>query len=148
MKNTTLRNAALGAILSSLACAPALAGEPSVDVQTRCFQFAEQPDKLVQLRLLATQDGNTAAFVRYAGGKAWIPLVLSHRKLVPMADSGRSEVDTDWVEIVQDQVAGRYALSMLGAEVNSFEYVNRKSGKKTEFSLAPTPHGVDPCESR
>ena len=139
--------AALCAAVSLLAVAPAFA-EPSADVQTRCFQFADQPAKLMQLRLVATQDGNRAAFVRYAGSKAWLPLVLSRGKAMPMADSGRDQVDQEWVEIVHDQVGGRYLLSMQGNEVNSFEYVDRKGGKKTEFALAPTPRGVDPCESK
>ncbi len=122
--------------------------EPSVDVQTRCFQFADQPTKLMQWRLIATQDGNEAAFVRYVGSKAWIPLVLTNRKRTPMADSDRSQDDTEWLEVVREQPAGRYALSMLGNEVVSLEYVDRKSGRRTAFALAPTPRGVDPCAAR
>ena len=137
---------ALGAAFSALALQPAFC-EPAVDVQTRCFRFSDQPGKLLQLRLIDTDDNNEAAFVRYAGSKAWIPLVLSSSKDIPMADSGRSQLDEEWVEFVHDQVAGRYMLSMLGAEVISFEYVNRKTGRKTEFTLAPRIHQIDPCES-
>ena len=132
----------------SLPALRAAATEPAADVQTRCFQVVDQPGRLMQLRLVDTQDGNKAAFVRYAGAKAWIPLVLSRSRLAPQADSGRNQLDEDWLEIVQDQVAGRYALSMLGNEVVSFDYVNRKSARKTAFTLAPTPRGVDPCEAR
>ncbi len=144
---TCTTRAALCAAFSLLALRPALA-EPTVDVQTRCFQFASQPARLLQLRLIATQDGNEAAFVHYAGAKAWIPLTLSRSKSVPMADSGRSQVDQEWLEIVRDQVGGRYLLSMLGNEVVSFEYTARKGGGKTGFTLAPTPRGVDPCEAK
>lgn len=122
--------------------------EPSADVQTRCFQFADQPAKLMQLRLVATQDDNEAAFVRYVGARAWIPLVLASSKRTPQADSGRSQDDTRWLEVVHEQVGGRYALSLLGNEVVSFEYVDRKTGRKTAFTLAPTPRGVDPCVVR
>lgn len=119
--------------------------EPAADVQTRCFQFAGQPTKLMQLRLVATQDDNEAAFVRYVGSKAWIPLVLASTRRTPQADSGRSQDDTQWLEIVHEQVGGRYALSLLGNEVVSFEYIDRKTGRRTAFTLAPTPRGVDPC---
>ncbi len=122
--------------------------EPSADVQTRCFQFTDQPTRLMQLRLIATQDDNEAAFVRYVGSKAWIPLVLASSRHTPQADSGRSQDDTQWLEIVHEQVGGRYALSMLGNEVVSFDYVDRKSSRKTAFTLAPTPRGVDPCVAR
>lgn len=122
--------------------------EPAADVQTRCFQFADQPAKLMQLRLVATQDDNAAAFVRYAGSKAWIPLVLVGSQRTPLADSGRGQDDTQWLEIVHEQPGGRYALSMLGNEVVSFEYVDRKNGRRTSFTLAPTPRGVDPCDAR
>jgi hypothetical protein len=142
-----MTRAALGAAVSLLAAQPAFA-EPPADVQTRCFQFSGQPAKLMQLRLIDTEDGNEAAFVRYAGARAWIPLVLSRSKVMPMADSGRSQVDQEWVEVVHDQVGGRYLLSMQGNEVNSFEYVNRNGGAKTGFALAPTPRGVDPCRAK
>lgn len=138
---------ALGAAVSLLALQPVFA-EPSAGVQTRCFQFSGQPAKLMQLRLIDTEDGNEAAFVHYAGSKAWIPLVLSRSKVMPMADSGRSQVDEEWVEVVHDQVGGRYLLSMQGNEVNSFEYVDRKNGNKTEFALAPMLRGVDPCQAK
>jgi|GEM_PF-1525649 len=138
---------ALGAAVSLLLVRPVLA-EPAADVQTRCFHFADQPGKLMQLRLVGTDDGNASAFVRYVGSRAWIPLVLSRSKSTPMADSGRSQVDEEWLEIVHDQIGGRYLLSMMGAEVVSFDYVNRKTGAKTGFELAPTPRGVDPCESK
>ena len=139
--------AALGALLSQLAVQSAFA-EPAAQVQTRCFQFSGRPAKLLQLRLIDTDDDNETAFVRYVGSKAWIPLVLSRSKETPMADSGHSQLDEEWLEVVHDQVGGRYLLSMQGAEVNSFEYVARKDGARTEFKLAPTPRGVDPCESR
>jgi hypothetical protein len=139
--------AALGAAFSALALQPAF-GEPAVDIQTRCFRFSDQPGKLLQLRLIDTDEDNEAAFVRYVGSRAWIPLVLSISKDIPMADSGRSQLDEEWVEVVHDQVVGRYMLSMLGAEVISFGYVNRKTGKKTEFALAPRMHEIDPCESK
>jgi len=139
--------AAVGAFAMAVVPLAALA-EPSVDIQTRCFQFTGQPDKLMQLRLIATADGNEAAFVRYRGAKAWLPLVLSRRKQVPQADSGRSEVDTEWLEVAPDQVTGRYALGMLGNEVTSFDYVNSKTGRRTTFDPAPTPRGVDPCDAR
>jgi hypothetical protein len=144
---TRLSGTALAAVAGLLALQPAFA-EPAVDVQTRCFQFSDAPARLLQLRLLETDDGSAAAFVRYRGAKAWIPLVLSRTKRIPMADSGRSQEDTEWVEIVQDQVAGRYALSMFGNEVLSFDYVNRKTGTKTAFAPAPMPRGVDPCEAK
>jgi len=124
---------------------PAAFAEPSVDIETRCFQVVGQPARLVQLRLIDTRDGNSAAFVHYAGSESWIPLVLGHRKLVPMADSDRAQVDTEWLEVVDAQVSGRYVLSTLGAEVVSFDYLNRKSGRHTAFTPAPTPRGVDPC---
>ncbi len=135
------------AALALLATRPSLA-EPSADVQTRCFQFNDQPAKLMQLRLVETQDDNEAAFVRYVGSKAWIPLVLVSSKRMPMADSGRSQDDTQWLEIVREQAGGHYALSMLGNDVVSFEYIDRKSGRRTSFALAPTPRGVDPCVAR
>ncbi len=144
---TRMTQAALGAVVSLLALQSARA-EPATEVQTRCFQFAAQPARLLQLRLIDTDDDNEAAFVRYAGSKAWIPLVLSRSKSTPMADSGRSQLDEEWLEVVHDQVGGRYLLSMLGAEVVSFDYVNRKTGAKTGFTLAPTPRGVDPCEAK
>lgn len=124
--------------------------EPGVDVDTRCFQFAQQPAKLVQLRQLITSDfANRAAFVRYGGSKTWIPLVLSKLSIVPMAEgSDREEVDTEWLEIVRDKAAGRYRLGTFGAEIVFFEYVDGASGRKTEFKPAPMPHGVDPCETR
>ncbi|MBW8756440.1 MAG: hypothetical protein JF586_02400 [Burkholderiales bacterium] len=138
---------ALGALVGLLARQAAQA-EPASQVQTRCFQFAGQPARLLQLRLIDTDDDNEAAFVRYAGARDWIPLVLSRSKSTPMADSGRSQLDEEWLEVVHDQIGGRYRLSMLGAEVASFDYVNRKTGARTDFTLAPTPRGVDPCEAR
>ena len=142
-----LTRAALSVAVSLLALQHVFA-EPSAAVQTRCFRFSDQPGKLVQLRLIGTQDDNKAGFVLYAGSKAWIPLVLSRSQVIPMADSGRNQVDEEWVEIVHDQVTGRYLLSMFGNEVNSFEYVNRKNGAKTEFTLAPRLHDINPCEAR
>ncbi len=141
-----MMHAALGAGLT-MVLQPAFA-EPTVDVQTRCFQFADHPDKLLRLRLIATQDGNEAAFVRYAGARAWIPLVLTGRKSITMADGDREQIDTEWAEIVHNHVAGHYALSMMGNEVNSFEYVDPRTLQKTAFTLAPTPRGVDPCDAR
>jgi len=138
---------AFGVAVSLLASRPVLA-EPAADVQTRCFRFAGQPAKLMQLRLVGTDDGNESAFVRDAGSHAWLPLVLSRSKSTPMADSGREQLDEEWLEVVRDQVGGRYLLSMMGAEVLSFDYVDRKTGAKTEFTLAPAPRGVDPCESK
>ena len=57
-----------------------------------------------------------------------LALVLSPSKVMPMADSGRSLVDEEWVEVVHEQVGGRCMLSMQGNEVNSFECVNRSAG--------------------
>jgi len=139
--------AALGAFAIAVVPLGAKA-EPTVDVQTRCLQIAGQPGKRVQLRLIATSDGNEAAFVRYRGAKAWLPLVLSRRRQLPQADSGRSEIDTEWLEVAQDRVTGRYALAMLGNEVVSFDYVDVKTGRRTAFETAPTPRGIDPCEAR
>ena len=142
------RTAAVCAAISCL-LHPALAAEPEVDVDTRCFQFPGQPDKLVQLRLFfADRGANSFAFVRYGGSKKWIPLVLAHRKLVPTGEPDRVEVDTEWLEVVDEQVNGRYLLVSQGAEIGGFDYVNRKTGKKTEFESAMRPGGVDPCASR
>jgi hypothetical protein len=138
------RQVALGAAVF-LAMSASTFAEPAVDMQTRCFRFVGQPEKLVQLRLVTTQGGNEAAFVRYNDTKTWIALVLLHRKYTPMANSGRGLIDTDWSEVVKDQVSGHYALSMQGNEISSFTYVNRKTSRQTEFELAPTPRGVDPC---
>jgi hypothetical protein len=136
-------------MLSLVAAAPAIA-EPDVHVDTRCFQFARQPARLVQLRQLVTGDfANRAAFVRYAGSKTWIPLVLSKLASLPMAPgSDKEEVDTDWLEIARGGVTGRYRLGTFGAEIVFFEYVDGASGRKTEFELAPMPRGVDPCETK
>lgn len=135
---------AVVAALALGALQPAFA-EPGAQVQTRCFRFAAQPQRLVQLRLVETDDANEAAFVRYVGSPHWIALALSRSKATPQADSGRSQVDQEWVEIVHDQVGGRYLLSMLGNEVVSFQYVNRATGARTEFRLATLPRGQDAC---
>jgi hypothetical protein len=142
-----LTQIALAALVPWLALRTAHA-EPATEVQTRCFQFAAQPSKLLQLRLIDTDDDNEAAFVRYAGSKAWIPLVISRSKSTPMGDSGRNQLDEEWLEVVHDQIGGRYLLSMLGAEVVSFDYVNHKTGARTQFKLAPTPRGDDPCDAK
>ena len=137
----------MGAAVAMLLAPPAMA-DPAADVQTRCFKVTGQPGRLLQLRVVALADGNEAAFVRHAGAKAWLPLVLSRRNEQPMADGGRSEIDTVWLEVAHDRITGRYALGMLGAEVASFDRVDANSGAKTLFELAPTPRGVDPCERR
>ena len=98
--------------------------------------------------MITSDFANRAAFVRYVGSRTWIPLVLSKLSTLPMADADREEVDTDWLEIVQDKITGHYHLGTFGAEIVFFEYVDSASGKKTEFKPAPMPHGVDPCETR
>ena len=47
-----------------------------------------------------------------------------------------------------DRITGRYALSMMGNEVLSFDRVDGASRGRTPFEIAPAPRGVDPCESR
>jgi len=148
------RRAGDGVIASATAmamvmlCAPLAAAEPAVDVQTRCFRDSGQHDALLQLRLVALADGNEAAFVRHRGAQAWLPLVLSRRNEAAMADSGRSAVETQWVEMAHDRITGRYALGMMGNDVLSFDRVDSGSGRRTSFEIAPTPRGVDPCETR
>jgi len=102
----------------------------------------------LQLRLIATSDGNEAAFIRHHGAGTWLPLVPAPRKQLRQADSGRREVDTAWLEVAQDRVIGRYALRVLGDEVMSFDHVDLATGRRTAFEPAPTPRGIDPSEGR
>jgi hypothetical protein len=140
--------ATIVASIAILACVQALA-EPEADIQTRCFRFKAQPEKLLQLRLLTVNDGeNSAAFIRHVGSKTWIPLVLLHEEEIPMAQgSARTQYDMEWLEVIGDQITGRYSLGMFGAEVVFFNYVNAKTGK-IEFGLVKRVRGVDPCRTR
>lgn len=106
----------------------------SVSVETLCL--TDDGAKPVQLEMRIYVDPSiraTTAVVKYARGKAWIPLAQIRRAEVLEATGRPAEVTEMWYELGPEGVTGEYEFVHQGTSVISLTYTSRKSKKRFEF---------------
>lgn len=92
--------------------------------------------KPIVFTLSWTGDGK-AAFVRYKGKSAVIPLKLKHSDL-DTTERSAGQPDTQyykWNELYGGQVTGEYGLSMLGKNLYDVYYIRYNDGRRFEFTM-------------
>ncbi|MFQ2191123.1 hypothetical protein [Aeromonas jandaei] len=114
-------------LFSSICCAE------DVGVDYRCFVST---DGKIKMRMMwASTAGWVGGYVQYGKSKDKITIVqVNHKE--ETNDEGRPyAVNSDWVEIIDGKVNGRYHFSYQGANFDNVFYINAK-GKKFDFSQA------------
>ena len=114
-------------LFSSICCAE------DVGVDYRCFVST---DGKIKMRMMwASTVGWVGGYVQYGKSKDKITIVqVNHKE--ETNDEGRPyAVNSDWVEIIDGKVNGRYHFSYQGANFDNVFYINAK-GKKFDFSQA------------
>ncbi|WP_279488299.1 hypothetical protein [Aeromonas veronii] len=112
-------------LFSSICCAE------DVGVDYRCFVST---DGKIKMRMMwASTAGWVGGYVQYGKSKDKITIVqVNHKE--ETNDEGRPyAVNSDWVEIIDGKVNGRYHFSYQGANFDNVFYINAK-GKKFDFS--------------
>ncbi|WP_421208831.1 hypothetical protein [Aeromonas sp. 602396] len=114
-------------LFSSICCAE------DVGVDYRCFVST---DGKIKMRMMwASTAGWVGGYVQYGKNKDKITIVQVNSE-EEANDEGRPyAVNSDWVEIIDGKVNGRYHFSYQGANFDNVFYINAK-GKKFDFSQA------------
>ncbi|QLH68082.1 hypothetical protein [Aeromonas veronii] len=114
-------------LFSSICCAE------DVGVDYRCFVSTDGKTKM--RTMWASTAGWVGGYVQYGKSKDKITIVqVNHKE--ETNDEGRPyAVNSDWVEIIDGKVNGRYHFSYQGANFDNVFYINAK-GKKFDFSQA------------
>ena len=114
-------------LFSSICCAE------DVGVDYRCFVST---DGKIKMRMMwASTAGWVGGYVQYGKNKDKITIVQVNYE-EETNDEGRPyAVNSDWVEIIDGKVNGRYHFSYQGANFDNVFYINAKR-KKFYFSQA------------
>ncbi|MCP9932835.1 MULTISPECIES: hypothetical protein [Cyanophyceae] len=123
------RKGFLAVLLFLIAAAPPVrAGQDNV----RCLRsIGVQPLQRLQFGLRSTSD--SSAYVLYQGRGAPIPLKLLKVTEIRRVEGGRpSEFETQWIEAIAPESAGRYVYTNIGALIDDFQSI-RKDGTIVRF---------------
>lgn len=133
---------ALSLILSALL---GTASNQTLSVDIRCFSDA---DRKIQLELRTYSDKETGwvgGQVRYRRSNEFIPLVVQHSTPIQDSDVFPAEVEHLWHEIVGGSITGEYQMTGQGANIYSFKYTNRKTGRTFDISEQSFPDESGHC---
>ncbi len=124
-----LRKRGVAVLLFLIAAAPPVRADQD---NVRCLRsIGVQPLLRIQFGLKSTSD--SSASVLYEGGRGPIPLKLLKVTELRRAEGGRpSEFETQWIEAIAPQAAGRYLYTNEGALIDDFQHI-RRDGRIIRF---------------
>ena len=98
----------------------------------RCLRsIGVEPLQRIQFGLRSNSD--SSAYVLYQGSRGPIPLKLLKVTELRRAGGGRpSEFETQWMEAIAPESAGRYVYTNEGALIDDFQYI-RNDGRIVQF---------------
>lgn len=75
----------------------------------------------------------SSAYVKYKGAKQVIPLVFRSSEATQKPAGRPWEFKSVWLEVVDGQISGEYAITSQGANIYGFVHKNRRTGKEVSF---------------
>lgn len=104
-----------------------------VGVDYRCFVST---DGKIKMRIMwASTAGWVGGYVQYGRNKDKITIVQVNYEEEASDDGRPYAVNSDWVEIIDSKINGRYHFGYQGANFDNVFYINTK-GKRFNFSQA------------
>ncbi|WP_442783950.1 hypothetical protein [Collimonas fungivorans] len=124
---------------------PAAAHAAGVESDLRCFVgTSPQKTKLEMMRYSDDAHGGwTGGYVKYGKNKPPITIVYVSSKTLDQPEGRPAYFESTWVEVATAEVTGKYIVGSQGANVYSFEYVNRKTDKKYSFDETVERNSTD-----
>lgn len=135
---------AFGTVFAISVLCPGTAHASGIEYDLRCFVgTTPQKTKLEMMRYSDDAHGWTGGYVKYGKNKPPIAIVYVSSKMLDEPEGHPAQFESTWVEVATSEVTGKYIVGSQGANVYSFEYVNRKTDKKYSFDETVERNSTD-----